>query len=765
MSQIREIRKPKKPLTGWRLGEDMQNGFAGLPLGYTDEKVYLANETKHGIIVGTTGSGKTQKLIFPMVYACGHSGESMVITDPKGEIYNETSGFLANKGYNVRVINLRNPFESDGWNVLDQASGYFQKYETLAREYDRTLDSMKLAESVKAQGEAIECIREIAYAITHQNKPSGDGETWANFASSLLSAVLIMVCRDKYISKKDNDKNNDLRNMFSATTILGSYTSADLEKSDLHEYITSYPAGDDLRSAYATIENANDKAIGSVLLTVNEALKIFSDQGVAQITKKSTFQLKEIGSKPTAVYVIFPDEKESRGILLSLFVDSVYKALVELANESEGGTCPVRVNMILDEFGQFPQIPNFNKKLAVARSRGVRFTIALQGFNQLNDVYGADVAGIIRENCNVLVYLLTGDFETAERISKLLGKQTIKNSSVSINEGKASLSTGLVQRDLMMPDELLKNDENTIISILSGKSFKAPAKWYYQMKNKELKYYPPKPLPALEDISIDPTTKQTPFLNFELLKEHRHKLNGYTDQDDTVEGLLVELANIAMKELPALEKLKDVSEKEKYINENKAELKANKDLQVIFEKYQQELISIIISGVYLVDERFLDVFIDEYEEELLQATAEVTAGGELVLESNVELTKQLRNKKIQAYKMKLLPVRSQFKTLPQGYQACKLDNDGKYVISNQKALWLALAEWIYYTDPEQFKINATQKQLFYRISKSANRIAYHDFIVLMEEILNISSKKQEIQKCCVRGLDKQYPYDLVTAGT
>ena len=94
-------RKPTAPITKWTVGNELPFGFSGVPVGSKDNNIYFSNEQIHALIVGTTGSGKTQKIIFPMIYGCGHSGESMIITDPKGEIHRETSGYLAKKGYDI----------------------------------------------------------------------------------------------------------------------------------------------------------------------------------------------------------------------------------------------------------------------------------------------------------------------------------------------------------------------------------------------------------------------------------------------------------------------------------------------------------------------------------------------------------------------------------------------------------------------------------------------------------------------------------------
>ncbi|MGL6057286.1 MAG: VirD4-like conjugal transfer protein, CD1115 family [Culicoidibacterales bacterium] len=535
--------KPTKPLTGWNLKDDMPNGFGGVPIASTAEKLYLSNETIHSIIIGTTGSGKTQKIIFPMIYGCGYAGESMVITDPKGEIFEETSGFLNEKGYNVRVINLRNPFQSDGWNLLDTAIRLYQEAETKKTLFEETGEALYLAEEVQLRDEAIDTLKEIAYAITHQEK-SNDVQ-WQNFAMSLVHAIMILVMREEFHTTTDTVKNGPLRNMYSVRTILSNFVKADIKKSELHKYIATLAETDQVKDAFSTVASSSDKTLGSILTTASEATRIFGDQGIAQITKQSTFDLRDIGREKTAVYIIFPDEKKSRSVLLSLFVDSVYRELVALANSESSKSCPVRVNFILDEFGQFSQIPNLHNKLSVARSRGVRFNIAIQGFSQLKDIYGDTVSKIITENCNLLVYLLTSDLDSAKYISSLLGKQTIRNTNVNMgleNKGNFSLGNALTGRDLLMPEELMDLPQNKVVAIMKGKPFYSDVLPFWKFRNtSHFKKFDCIQLPALENVSIDPNTRLTPSFDFRTIYEEAFW------EKETLNEFLVLLGNVTGK--------------------------------------------------------------------------------------------------------------------------------------------------------------------------------------------------------------------------
>ncbi|MGL6056834.1 MAG: VirD4-like conjugal transfer protein, CD1115 family [Culicoidibacterales bacterium] len=539
-------RKPTAPITKWTVGNELPFGFSGVPVGSKDNNIYFSNEQIHALIVGTTGSGKTQKIIFPMIYGCGHSGESMIITDPKGEIHRETSGYLAKKGYDIVVLNLRDTFHSDSWNIIDTALKYYEESVKAFKEMEKCTDDIEknrlLNLGMRCQQDAFEYVNEVAYSITHQSESKDP--FWDNAAQGVLTSVLFSLVKGTFSSDDDNEINQNRRNLYSAVSILNSYAHTEPEQSKIHEYMQTLPTGDSALNAYSVISRSGSQTGGSIYTTLSTATQIFTDQGIAQITCKSErtdpvthekkpFNLKDIGARKTAVYVIFPDEKASRGLIPSLFVDACYKELVEYAN-SNGGSTKVRVNMILDEFAQFPKIADLEKKLAVARSRGIRFSMIIQGFNQLDKVYGKEVAGIIRENCNLTIYLLSGDFETAERISKMIGKQTIKKSSISMgSDEKASvnMSTDLIQRDLMMPEEILRLGKDVCLVLLTGMNpIKSPVDYYYRMKCLQDLKEEMHPLPILPSTDIDPFSRTLPVFDFLKLKDESVAIKNSIDK-------------------------------------------------------------------------------------------------------------------------------------------------------------------------------------------------------------------------------------------
>lgn len=176
------------------------------------------------------------------------------------------------------------------------------------------------------------------------------------------------------------------------------------------------------------------------------------------MTSESDFNPKDISSKKTALFIILPDEKRTYYSLASLFVNQCYMALVKVA-DSRGGRLENRVNMMLDEFGNFTQIPDFANKLTVGGGRGIRFNLFIQSFAQLDEVYNREIAQTIKGNCETWIYLQADDLETLEEISKKLGNYTVSTYSLSSSHGKYTMpstshSTNLTHRALLTIDEV-----------------------------------------------------------------------------------------------------------------------------------------------------------------------------------------------------------------------------------------------------------------------------------------------------------------------
>lgn len=419
----------KQKFKVWDVGKKIKNG--GIPVTMLDGKYYYSDSFEHTLIIGSTGSGKTQCEILPLIFNLGYAGESMVINDVKGELYSYTSDFLKKQGYQIRVINLRDALASDGWNPLHLPYKYFK---------DGNIDL------------AGDLIENFSKSLT-KNLSSKD-MYWEKSATSVLTALCYAIIED---APKEEQVH-----LYSIYTMLVEHGAKTIDRfNSLDLYFQQKPFGNIAKNSYATGSFAKGETRATLFSVLATCIKMFSDTGIANLTSRTDFELDSIGKEKTAVFLIIPDEKESRHDLASLFVDQCYQALVNSAQSLSNGKMPIRVNFILDEFANMPPISSISNKITVSRSRNIRFYLVIQDFEQLKEKY-KDSAGTIKSNATNWIYLLTSDNESAKEISSRLGKYTISSSRVSTStrleqlDYNISNDKSLMGRELMMPDELMR---------------------------------------------------------------------------------------------------------------------------------------------------------------------------------------------------------------------------------------------------------------------------------------------------------------------
>ena len=420
---------------------------AGIVFGYErlsdkKEKIYCINNNTHTIGIGATRSGKSRCLVLQSIGLLGLAGESMVITDPKGELYDYTSSYLEELGYELRTLDFKDTRKSDRYNFLQPVIDALEK------------------------GDIQDAIDKV-WDITESLMPDNDkGEPiWKNGEASIIASSIFIVCFEN-INKY---KYQNLANVYRFIIEMAVYRNDDggspyilFEK--LREYLSSINCNHPAIDLLAMSEIAHAKTRSSFYTSALTTLKLFTNLNINSITSDTTINLKDIGRKKVALFIILPDEKETYYSIASLFVHQLYVSLVAQADKL-GGKLRQRVNFLLEEFGNFTKIPNMASKLTVAGSRNIRFNLFIQSFKQLEEKYGKEVASIIRYNCENWIYLQTDDMETLEELAKRLGKYTTSSYSISSNQnngGSISTSTSsgssvnLIARDLLSPDEIKK---------------------------------------------------------------------------------------------------------------------------------------------------------------------------------------------------------------------------------------------------------------------------------------------------------------------
>ena len=365
---------------------------AGTPLLMKNDKILVDNGEYHTLVIGATGSGKTQTIIFPTVEILAKKKESMIITDPKGEIYENTSNMLRDKGYDVQVLNFRDPQAGNCWNPM-------------------TLPYRMYKEG--NQDKAIELLDDLAANILYEEKSGNADPFWEKTSADYFAGLSLALFDDA----KEEEVN---LNSISLMTTVGEDKFGG--STYMKEYFTMKdPSSAAYTNASGTIMAPNETK-GSIISVFKQKIKLFATrENLSEMLSHSDVNLDTIGEKPTALFIVIQDEKKTYHSLVTILLKQCYETLIATA-QKHGGRLPVRTNFLLDEFANMPPMKDITTMITAARSRLIRFTMIIQNFAQLDQVYGKENAETIRGNCGNLIYLITTELKALEEISKMCGE-------------------------------------------------------------------------------------------------------------------------------------------------------------------------------------------------------------------------------------------------------------------------------------------------------------------------------------------------------
>ena len=398
------------------------------------------------LVVGGSGSGKSASYSIPNAY---QMLGSYVFTDPKGELYDKTAGYLKANGYDIKVLNLVNPENSDGYNPL-----------------------MHIQSEID--------VDVIANTIIKGQDSDGKGSDpfWDNNAEMLLKSLIY------YLLEKRPKEEINLTSCAEMVRAAASSNGTNLLRELMSELPLSHPARTNFQSV--EVVAGSEKTYSSILSTLQSKLGKFDSQEIANVTSTNTINFEDIANHKTAVYVISSDTHTAYNFLLTIFFAQMIQQLYNYA-DMNGGRLKVPTYFILDEFANIGQIPDFDKKISTSRSRGISFSVILQNLDQLEAVYEKSYETIMG-NCDTHVFLGSNSFKTVEYFSKQLGETTIARDTKSTNRDKNfskqgySTSDQIMGRALMTPDELRRMDNGLCIIFEKGlKPIKAN-KYYYFTK-------------------------------------------------------------------------------------------------------------------------------------------------------------------------------------------------------------------------------------------------------------------------------------------
>lgn len=469
--------------------DDLPNlDIEGIPIiaeeGKKDYKITFAKPA-HTLIIGTTGSGKTTTFINPTVQILANTKgkPSMLISDPKGELYTLHAKSLIKRGYDVKVLDLRNPYCSIRWNPLEKPYEMYQEMLSLedkvvANEeegyyvfedkiyYD--VNEKNAAVQVRKQAifdevyEDLNDICSVLCPVKSKNEP-----IWESGAKNFILAITLAMLEDS--EKPELGMTKEKFNFYNVMKI-ATNTQNDCE--DLIEYFAGRSPISKSVSLSKQVLDASDKTRGSYLSTIFDKLSLFSDMSICSLTSANEIDLGEIATKPTALFLQIPDEKETRHTLAGMVILQTYKALVAKANTYPDLSLPRSVYLLLDEFGNLPQIHKLEQMITVGRSRRIWLALVVQSYAQLAKVYDDKSADIIKSNCNIQIFIGTTDLKTIDEFSKKCGNYSIiqKNVSFSSSNSGVGSSISVKERPLIYPTELqqlnsAKDMGNAIVNI------------------------------------------------------------------------------------------------------------------------------------------------------------------------------------------------------------------------------------------------------------------------------------------------------------
>lgn len=388
----------KKTLKEVNIKDDYYE-YAGFPIVNDGIHMWVDDGESHNLVIGSTGTGKTQCIIHPLVKILAKKGESMIVTDPKGEIYRESASLLKEKGYKIVILNFRDPQRGNCWNPLSLPYNLY-----------RNGNSDK----------AMELLDDLAANILYDEAGGASKDPfWEKTASDFFVGLALGLFED---AKPEEININSI----SLMATLGDEKFGP-RSSYLKEYFNDKdPAGAAYTCASGTVYAPEDTK-GSIVSTFKQKIRLFaSRENLSEMLANSDFDMANIGKEKTAVFMIIQDEKKTYHALATIFIKQCYETLIDVAQNTSKGELPVRTNFILDEFANMPPLKDITTMITAARSRLIRFTMIIQNFAQLDAVYGKENAQTIRSNCNNLLYLLTTELAALKEISELCGEVKVK---------------------------------------------------------------------------------------------------------------------------------------------------------------------------------------------------------------------------------------------------------------------------------------------------------------------------------------------------
>ena len=429
----------------------------GVVLGVKKSKgkdyAMVDDDDVHTLMIGAAGCGKTAFWLYPnLEYACA-AGMSFLTTDTKGDLY-RNYGNIAKEyyGYDVAIIDLRNPTKSDGNNLLHLVNKYMDEYK---------MHPENIALKAKAEKYA-KIIGKTLIFSDGDAAAYGQNAFFYDAAEGLITSAILLIAEFAPPEQRHIVSVFKLiQDLLAPSGVKG--------KNQFQLLMEKLPPDHKTRWFAGAALNTSDQAMASIMSTAMSRLNAFLDSELEQILCFDTaIDAEKFCSSKCAIFIVLPEENPATYFMVSLLLQQLYREILTVADE-QGGALKDRVMFYMDEFGTLPAISSAEMMYSASRSRKLSLVSIIQSYKQLEKNYGSEGADIIKDNCQVTI---AGGFAptsgTADEISRSLGSRTVMTGSVSRSRNDPSQSLQMTERPLMTADELKSMRKGCFIVMKTG---------------------------------------------------------------------------------------------------------------------------------------------------------------------------------------------------------------------------------------------------------------------------------------------------------
>ncbi len=444
---------------------------------YAHDRVYLDINPIHQLIIGTTRSGKSQTYVMPQIKLFANMKNksqqpNLIVTDPKGELFTNTSKLLEHGGYKVVCLNVKDTEFSSNYNLLENTyNKYMKVMEDNYINNDFPADNEELGKGLSTEDKIVvskinqriknnggieydftDTQREVEILASIIIDNTGEKDPyWQKSASDLLKTLIFYTLEYNYYLNKDKITFSNI--MFN----ISEYYMMDGDEYKFQSIVRSLNTR---HSSVAYDPGGVEKTFSNMLSVLKSSLSIFNSRGIQNLTDSNDINFNEIneGFIPTAIFIITPDYDDVYNKFITVFVNQLYGEACKYSDKNKsGGKLSRKLLFIIDEFANIPKIENISNKLTVSLGRNISFVLIIQNFAQLEETYGDKTTKTMLDNIHNKVYLLAGTEETRSDFCKMIGSTTIMKGQISGNDIKTSnISWSEEEKKLVHQEELEK---------------------------------------------------------------------------------------------------------------------------------------------------------------------------------------------------------------------------------------------------------------------------------------------------------------------